>query len=324
MIVDFLNEPEWTKALATLPSYSFFATPRFINACSKHLIKNAQPRVARVIDANGSWLLAAFLQCPASRLGTRTLIGAPEGCYAIAENGRVGDGWLDALRAALATPRVESIELTIGPEVVMDKPVGSRFEVSCADTWVIELQSGLEGWLSHQVDKRVRRQIRKSDADGVHTVACGIEGLDDFYALYERAAESDSMRTRRYPKAFLRDLICAEGPGAASLYLTRHGERLIAGGFLVRGGTEAFAWIGAMDRECAPLNGNANRHHAVIRDLIALGAKRYNLGAAPGLPRVAAFKRKMGARPRRYHTLLWRNRFWSFARALQGKSAGDR
>lgn len=319
MVVDFPDEPEWTRALATLPSYSFFATPRFINACSKHLVDHAQPRVARVIDADGSWLLAAFLQCQASRLGTCTLVGAPERCYAIAGRGRVGEGWLDALRAALAGPRVESIELTIGPGVIIDERVSPRFDISSQDTWVIELNSGLDGWLSNRLDKRVRRQIRKSEADGVHTVACGIEGLDDFYALYERVTETDWTRSRRYSKAFLRDLICADGPGNVSLYLTYHGNRLIAGGFLVRGGTEALAWIGAMDRECAALNGNANRHHAVIRDLIALGATSYNLGAAPGLPLVAAFKRKLGAEPRRYHTVVWRNRFWSLARAWQGR-----
>ncbi len=318
MIVDFLDEPEWTRALATLPAYSFFATPRFINACSKHLVDQAQPRVARVSDTSGSWLLAAFQQRRVSRLGTSTLIGAPEGGYAIAGAGRVREGWLEALRDALAGPRVESIELTMGPGMVIDGQIGRGFDVNSQDTWVIDLTSGLDGWLGGQLDKRVRRQIRKSEMDGVHTVACGAEGLDDFYALYERAVDSGSKRSRRYPKEFLRDLICADGPGKVSLYLTHHENRLIAGGLLVRGGTEALAWIGAMDRECAALNGNANRHRAVIRDLIALGATSYNLGASPGLPLVAAFKRKLGAEPRRYHTVVWRNRFWSLARAWQG------
>lgn len=320
MVVDFLDESAWTRALASLPAYSFFATPRYINTCSRHLVHHAQPRVARVVDTNGSWLLAAFMQCRTSRLGMQVLIGAPHGGYAIAGEGRVREGWLDALRSALASPRVENIELTIGPDVILDMPAGRRFAVTSEDAWVIELKSGLDGWLESQLDKRVRRQLRKSEADGVHTVACGAERLDDFYALYERAMELGSKRSRRYPKAFLMDLLCADGPGRASLYLTYHKQRLIAGGFLVRGGTDALAWIGAMDRDCATLHGNANRHHAVIRDQIALGATSYNLGAAPGLPHVADFKRKLGAQPRRYHTVVWRNRFWSSIRAWQAKS----
>jgi len=80
------------------------------------------------------------------------------------------------------------------------------------------------------------------------------------------------------------------------------------------------AWIGAMDRDHAPLNGNANRHHAVVHDLVALGVTTYNLGAAPGLPSVAAFKHRLGAQPVRYHRLVWRSRFWSKVRSWHERS----
>ena len=321
MRAELLDEAEWVRALESLPGYSFFATPRFVNAWIRHFAARGRPVAARIEDGVRGWRLVAFVEVPVSRFGTRALVGSPDGGYGIAGTGTVSNEYFRDLCSFLGTTRIESIELTVGPDFgQIDTPGDAvKYESTHEDAWVIDIAQGFDHWWEQQLDKRVRRQIRRSEDEGVRTTRHGVEALDAFFALYVTALQSNPSRTRAYPKAFLRDLMCAEGPGNASIYLTWHGEEAIAGGFLLRGGIDALAWIGAMDRRHALLHGNANRHVSVIRELAASGATSYNLGAAPGLPDVAAFKRKLGAQPRRYQTLTWRNRLWSRLRALHAR-----
>ncbi|MCC6198195.1 MAG: GNAT family N-acetyltransferase [Burkholderiales bacterium] len=317
MQVDLPDQAGWQRALESLPAYSFFATPRFVNAWIRHFDPTARARVARIRHAGGGWRLAAFVESRISRLGTLALVGVPDGGYGVVGAGPMPPEWLAAMCSVLGTSRVETIELTIGPGLQEGEPRGVWHAEQTA--WMIDTHEGFDAWWNGCLDKRVRRQITRSEEEGVRTRACGVEGLDAFFAMYEQSLRANPKRTHSYPKAFLRDLIDGRGPGEASLYLTYRGDCVIAGGLLLRGGSEALAWIGAMDRSQGAVYGNENRHTSVLRDLVASGARRYNLGAAPALPEVAAFKRKLGAQPVPYHIVRWQSPLWARLRTWQGR-----
>ena len=317
-LVTLLDEKEWIDTLCGASKYSFFATPRYLNAWARHFSEDGHPRAIKVISSEGNWRLIAFIELTCSkRLRTRRIVAAPEGGYGVVGVGLMPSNWIELACKKLLTIKVEQIQITTSPNIPDATLETKRFEEHQEHAWIIDLREGLDTWVNSKLDKRARRQVKKSQNDGVVTQRHGIEGLNAFYSLYENAVQANPDRAIQYPKDFLRDLMCANGPGNASLYLTYFEEHVIAGGFLVRGGLDALAWIGAMDRNYASLNANVNRHLTVARDLVELGADSYNLGAAPGLPDIAEFKRKLGAEPRLYSTIVAEHPIWKRLRNLQ-------
>lgn len=308
----FLTAPEWNQTLETIPSFPYFVTPKYINAWIRHYAPGLGRARALLVEASPDrWRIVAFAEVRVSRyLPLHTLVAAPEGGYGVAGAGAMEAGWFEAALRRLRRLDVNSFEITPGPELSEPNLLPWAVETRWLDAWIVDLSSGYERWLTSALDKRTRRQLRHAEAQSVRTERAGIEGLDRFWVLYSSAVRGDPARHEMYPRAFLADLMAAPGPGDACLYLTSQGERLVAGGLLLCGGSWALAWIGAMDRSFAALHGNLARHAAVIRDLAARGVTSYNLGAAPGLPAVAEFKRKLGAVPHRYATIAWANPFW--------------
>jgi hypothetical protein len=246
------------------------------------------------------------------------VVGAPEGGYATAGFGEMEPDWVIRLMRSLQSYRTDRIELVVGPGERGAIDASGGVDVAHNEAWVVDLTGGIERWLANQVDKRVRRQLRICESEGVETTRHGIEGLDEFYDLY-KIAVSDNPRRRVYQKAFIGDLLTSDGPGEVALYVTRHRGRPIAAGVLLRGGGDALAWIGCFDRAASHLHGNLHRHFAVIRDLVATGAVTYNLGAAPALPEVARFKRKLGATAIPYSIATWRNPLFTRIRRTIGR-----
>lgn len=318
MGLEALSLVEWRQALESLPSYPFFAAPRFLASWASHYSPDARPRAWRLREATGAWRLAAVLETRTSRFGTRALI-APEGGYGVTGAGRMQQGWSGRLMQGLRHRGIDSIDLVLAPGEQADAIDGHH--VSCAkqDAWIIDLSSGVRGWLEAGLDKRVRRQLRICETAGVRTAREGPAALDEFYEVYAQALHDNPARAT-YSKAFLADLICSDGPGAVDLYMTRHNGRTIAAGMLLRGGQQAIAWIGCFDRENAHLHGNLHRHYTVISELAQARIAAYNLGAAPGLPDVARFKRKLGAQPQPYSVMRWRNPLLGRIRRLLGRA----
>jgi hypothetical protein len=302
--VEPLSRVDWLRALQSLPDHPFFVTPRFLDSWSRHHAAGSRAVAWRVEDATGGWRLCTWVETRTSRFGTRGLI-APEGGYGTAGHGSIAPSAIEHLLRSLQQHRTDTIEVVLGPHEEARPAHKLGFECVPMDAWIVDLRQHQDR-ISPGVDKRVRRQLRLCDAAGVQTQRHGIEGLDEFYLLYRRALAQHS-RPVEYSKAFLRDLLTADGPGEACLYLTRHRRQLISGGLLLVGGAHALAWIGCYDRAAANLHGNLHRHCTVIGDLAHRGFAAYNLGAAPSLPQVASFKQKLGATPRPYHVLTWRN-----------------
>ena len=200
-------------------------------------------------------------------------------------------GWVERAVRELRRYRTDSIELVLGPAEHPAPSATGALKVRDREAWIIDLGGGVQRWRDCQVNKRVRRQLRICEDEGVSTTRHGIDGLDALYDLYERAVRQNTNRAH-YRKEFLADLMTALSPGEAIIYLTHHQDRTIAGGILLRGDRDALAWIGCFDKAIAHLHGNLHRHYTVIRDLEADGVVGYNLGAAPNLPEVTRFKQK--------------------------------
>jgi len=301
-----LTYDEWARSLEALPAYPFFSSPRYLQAWVRHHAPGARIRAFSCRDTANAWRIVALVEARTSRFGTVALTSAPEGGYGMAGAGAMRAGWIERTLRELRCYRTDRIELVIGPAEHAALSVQSAIKVRDREAWIIDLSRGARCWLDSQVDKRVRRQLRIAEDRGVITTRHGVDGLDAFYELYEHTVRQDTNRAP-YSRAFLADLVTAPGPGQAIVYLTRHGDHTIAAGILLRGGSDALAWIGCFDKATAHLHGNLHRHYTVIRDLAAEGVAAYNLGAAPNLPDVARFKQKLGATPRPYRIVIWRN-----------------
>lgn len=318
MTLESLTEAEWAAALAGLPAYPFFATPRFLNAWARQHEPRAQPRAWRMSAPDGAWRLLAGVEVPTSHYGTRAWLGTPEGGYGSAGVGEMPADWLGTALHALRRLRTDQLELVLGPAERAPDPPPEAAEVEHQATWVVDLSGGAQAWEA-RLDKRVRRQLRQCESAGLATTRHGAEALDEFFALYDRALSENPSRRVAYSRAFIAELLAGDGPGEAALYLTRHQGQAVAAGLLLQGGHDALAWIGCFDRAQAALQANLHRHATVIRALAAAGATAYNLGAAPGLPEVARFKQKLGAQAQPWRRLNWRNPTLARLRALLGR-----
>lgn len=315
MTLRALTHDEWARSLEVLPAYPFFCSPRYLDAWTRHHAPRARIRAFAFHENTDAWRIVALVEARTSRFGTVALTAAPEGGYGTAGAGSMRAGWVERAMLELKRYRTDRIELVLGPAEHAASSANGALKVRDRAAWIIDLRGGAQDWLERRIDKRVRRQLRICEDEGVATTRHGMEGMDDFYALYERTLRRDAARAP-YRKAFLADLVTAKSPGQASIYLTRHHGRTIAGGILLRGGGDALAWIGCFDKAAAHLHGNLHRHYTVIRDLAAEGVAAYNLGAAPNLPEVARFKQKLGATPQPYRIVMWRNPVLSRMRRL--------
>jgi CelD/BcsL family acetyltransferase involved in cellulose biosynthesis len=318
-MLNTLTHDEWARSLEVLPAYPFFCAPGYLNAWVRHHAPRARTRAFSFREDNDAWRILALVETRSSRFGTVALAAAPEGGYGTAGPGSMRIGWVERAVRELRRYHTDRIELVLGPNEYAASPADGSFKVHDRAAWIIDLCGGAQSWLARQVDKRVRRQLHICEEEGVATTRHGIDGLDDFYDLYQRAVRQSANRAR-YRKEFLADLVTAPSPGRAIIYLTRHRDRTIAAGVLLRGGRDALAWIGCFDKSAAHLHGNLHRHYTVIRDLEAEGVVAYNLGAAPNLPEVARFKQKLGATPQPYTVVTWHNPILSRMRRLMRRA----
>ncbi len=159
-----LDQRAWVDALETAHRYSFFLTPRYLRTWAHHFADDAPTRAIKVVAPEGvGWRLVAFVDLPVSRRWrTRRLVAAPEGGYGIAGAGVMPESWLEDVLKQLTSLRVESIEITTSPGLGDDNAATEEISRHDQEAWIIDLEQGVDPWLT-SLDKRVRRQIRKSE-----------------------------------------------------------------------------------------------------------------------------------------------------------------
>ena len=101
-----------------------------------------------------------------------------------------------------------------------------------------------------RLDAKVRNQVRKAMTSGLTPAWCGIEGLDDFYAVF--AQNMRDLGSPVHAKRFFAAIL-EEFAGDARLLLVRDGSQVVAGGVcMVFRDTVLVPWASSLRRVAKP------------------------------------------------------------------------
>jgi FemAB-related protein (PEP-CTERM system-associated) len=214
------DEQAWDEYVCTSPSagiYHRYGWARVIERSYRHA-----PVYLWVRD-NARVLGVLPLVLFRGALGGRSLVSLPfldEGGICT-DDVQARTALWDAASGLARQERTPTIELRQGPPSGLAlPPVGSKVSV------MLPLMRDPEV-MWKRLDAKVRNQVRKATSSGLTPAWCGIEGLDDFYAVF-----TQNMRDLGSPvhgKRFFQAIL-EEFPDAARLLLIRDGRRTIAGG----------------------------------------------------------------------------------------------
>ena len=225
-------------------------------------------------------------------LGGRTLVSLPF----LDEGGLCAD--TDIARTALwkaaqdvaKRERAAAIELRQGyPSGLPLAPLGSKVSV------MLELASD-PGTMWKRLDAKVRNQVRKAMTSGLTPAWCGIEGLDDFYAVF--AQNMRDLGSPVHAKRFFATIL-EEFAGDARLLLVRHGTQAVAGGVcIVFRDTVLVPWASSL-REWRSRNPNNLLYWEVIRSACDKGLRWLDFGRSSPGEGTYRFKMQWGGSERR-------------------------
>jgi FemAB-related protein (PEP-CTERM system-associated) len=227
-------------------------------------------------------------------LGGRSLVSLPY----LDEGGLCADDAAarTALWAATTTlsthERAPSIELRQGDPSGLDlPPLGSKVSV------MLPLAADPDT-MWKRLDAKVRNQVRKATSSGLVPAWCGIEGLDDFYAVFAR-----NMRDLGSPvhaRGFFATIL-EEFSGAARLLLIRDGHRVVAGGVvMVFRDTVLVPWASSL-REWRSRCPSNLLYWEVIRSGCDKGLRWLDFGRSTPGGGTYRFKMQWGGQERRLH-----------------------
>jgi FemAB-related protein (PEP-CTERM system-associated) len=227
-------------------------------------------------------------------LGGRSLVSLPfldeGGLCAETEPARTAL-WEAALGIA-GQERAAVIELRQGePSGLPLAPLGSKVSV------MLELASTADR-MWKRLDPKVRNQVRKATSNGLTPAWCGIEGLDDFYAVFARNMRDlgSPVHARQFFAAILEEFA-----GDARLLLVRDGVQVVAGGVcIVFRDTVLVPWASSL-REWRSRCPSNLLYWEVIRSACEKGLGWLDFGRSSPGSGTYRFKMQWGGRERRMH-----------------------
>jgi FemAB-related protein (PEP-CTERM system-associated) len=188
--------------------------------------------------------------------------------------------------------RAPSVELRQGdPSGLGLPPLGSKVSV------MLRLASDPDV-MWKRLDAKVRNQVRKATGSGLVAAWCGIEGLDDFYAVFTQNMRDlgSPVHGRRFFEAILEEFA-----GTARLLLVRDGRRAVAGGVcIVFRDTVLVPWASSLREWRSRCPGNI-LYWEVIRSACDKGLKWLDFGRSSPGGGTYRFKMQWGGQERRLH-----------------------
>jgi hypothetical protein len=255
---------------------------------------------------DGSAVIVPLLR-EKSRFGWRIAIGMPwnESIVVLDDGGAIASNerCVTALRYIGKHVAPGSLTFTLWPlceQGAVDLHASSRVD----EVSVIDLSEGADAAIA-RMDGRARRMAGQALRRGV---TCERATHDDAIAAYVEILEDSARRWGRDGPSISRALleaVFAHGGGDAELWFAYHGGRPIAGGVALYGGSEnaeMYFWSAAMRAETAQLRPSNALNVALLHAAATRGVHWYNLGSSFGLPGVAEFKDRLGARRVAYRT----------------------
>jgi len=152
--------------------------------------------------------------------------------------------------------RAAAVELRQGhPSGLPLSPLGSKVSV------MLELACDADT-MWKRLDAKVRNQVRKAKTSGLTPAWCGMEGLDDFYAVF--AQNMRDLGSPVHARSFFAAIL-EEFAGDARLILIRDGAQVVAGGVcMVFRDTVLVPWASAL-RQWRSRNPNNLLYWEVMR-----------------------------------------------------------
>ena len=214
------------------------------------------------------------------------------------EGGLCADGaeartalWQAALNVG-KRERATVIELRQGnPSGLALAPLGSKVSV------MLDLASEPDA-MWKRLDAKVRNQVRKATSSGLTPAWCGIEALEDFYAVFAQNMRDlgSPVHSRRFFAAILEEFA-----GDARLLLVRDGPRVVAGGVvIVFGDTVLVPWASSL-REWRSRCPSNLLYWEVIRSACDKGLQWLDFGRSSPGGGTYKFKMQWGGRERPLH-----------------------
>jgi serine/alanine adding enzyme len=227
-------------------------------------------------------------------LGGRSLVSLPfldEGGLCVDDDEARTAVWRVALEVA-KQKKAAAIELRQGPPSGLPlAPLGSKVSV------MLEL-AGDPGAMWKRLDAKVRNQVRKAMTSGLTSAWCGVEGLDDFYAVF--AQNMRDLGSPVHAKRFFAAIL-EEFGGDARLLLIRHGSQVVAGGVcMVFRDTVLVPWASSL-REWRSRNPSNLLYWEVMRSACDKGLRWLDFGRSSPGGGTYRFKMQWGGRERRLH-----------------------
>jgi serine/alanine adding enzyme len=227
-------------------------------------------------------------------LGGRSLVSLPF----LDEGGMCSDDaearsalWTAASQLGQAR-RAPSIELRQGPPSGLGlPPLGSKVSV------MLPLAADPDA-MWKRLDAKVRNQVRKATSSGLTTAWCGIEGLEDFYAVFRHNMRDlgSPVHGRRFFQAILEEF-----GDAARLMLVRDGRQTVAGGVcMFFRDTVLVPWASSL-REWRSRCPSNLLYWEVIRSGCEKGLRWLDFGRSSPGGGTYRFKMQWGGQERRLH-----------------------
>jgi FemAB-related protein (PEP-CTERM system-associated) len=285
------DEPAWDRYVARCPTarlYHRSGWARVIERSYGHV-----PRYLWARDESGVRGILPLVRFRGA-LGSRSLVSLPF----LDEAGLCAD--TDEARAALwavageaaRRERAGVIELRQGdPSGLSLAPLASKVSV------MLELSGDAE-LMWKRLDPKVRNQVRKATSSGLTPAWCGIEGLDDFYAVFAQNMRDlgSPVHARRFFAAILEEFA-----GDARVLLVRDGARVVAGGVcIVFRDTVLVPWASSL-REWRSRCPSNLLYWEVIRSACDKGLRWLDFGRSSPGGGTYRFKMQWGGRERRLH-----------------------
>jgi FemAB-related protein (PEP-CTERM system-associated) len=227
-------------------------------------------------------------------LGGRSLVSLPfldEGGVC-ADSETVSAALWEAAQRVARRERAEVVELRQGPPSGLPlASLGSKVSV------MLEL-AGESQAMWKRLDAKVRNQIRKAMTSGLTAAWYGIEGLDDFYAVFAQNMRDlgSPVHGRRFFAAILEEFA-----GDARLLLVREGPRVVAGGVcMVFRDTVLVPWASSL-REWRSRCPSNLLYWEVIRSGCDKGLRWLDFGRSSPGGGTYKFKMQWGGQERRLH-----------------------
>jgi FemAB-related protein (PEP-CTERM system-associated) len=226
--------------------------------------------------------------------GRRSLVSLPfldEGGVC-ADTDEVGAALWAAARDVGRRERAAVIELRQGPPSGLPlSALGSKVSV------MLDLASDPDV-MWKRLDAKVRNQVRKATSSGLTPAWCGVEGLDEFYALF--AHNMRDLGSPVHARGFFAAIL-EEFAGDARLLLVRDGAHVVAGGVcIVFRDTVLVPWASSLRQWRSRCPSNL-LYWEVIRSACDKGLRRLDFGRSTPGGGTYRFKMQWGGLERKLH-----------------------